>query len=73
MTSTLGNLKPKFKWFFKLKFKQKVFLLNGHQDLEAVVTKRMEKDGMKGMAIVGGATLAFGALVGLGIAMAKKN
>ena len=47
--------------------------MNGHQDLEAVVTKRMEKDGMKGMAIVGGATLAFGALVGLGIAMAKKN
>merc|ERR1711878_261227 len=27
------------------------------QDLEAVVTKRMEKDGLKGMAIVGGATL----------------
>ena len=43
------------------------------QDLEAVVTRRMEKDGIKGMAIVGGATLAFGALVGLGIAMAKKN
>ena len=45
----------------------------GPQDLEAVVTKRMEKDGLKGMAIVGGATLAFGALVGFGIAMAKKN
>ena len=43
------------------------------QDLEAVVTKRMEKDGLKGMAIVGGATLAFGGLVGLGLAMAMKK
>jgi fission 1 protein len=29
------------------------------QDLEAVVTKKMEKDGEKGMALVGGATLLF--------------
>ena len=42
------------------------------QELESVVRKKMEKEGLMGMAIVGGATLAFGALVGLGIAMAKK-
>ncbi len=43
------------------------------QDLEAVVTKKMEKDGLKGMAVVGGATLALGAVVGLGIALAKRS
>ncbi len=43
------------------------------QDLEAVIKKRMEKDGLIGMAVVGGATLAFGALVGVGIALAKRS
>lgn len=42
------------------------------QDLELIVKKKMEKEGMIGMAIAGGAVLGFGALVGLGIAMAKK-
>lgn len=32
----------------------------------------MEKEGLKGMAIAGGAVLAIGGLVGLGIALAKK-
>jgi len=36
------------------------------QDLEALIKKRLEKDGMVGMAVAGGAALAFGGLVGLG-------
>jgi fission 1 protein len=46
-------------------------LLN-YQELEALIKNKMEKEGLIGMAIVGGATLAFGALVGIGMAMAKK-
>lgn len=42
-------------------------------DLEGVVKKKMERDGLVGMAVVGGATLAFGALVGVGIALAKSK
>ncbi len=42
-------------------------------DLEEIVRKRMERDGLIGMAVVGGATLAFGALVGVGIALAKSK
>jgi fission 1 protein len=33
----------------------------------------MEKEGLIGMAVVGGAALAFGGLVGLGIALAKAS
>uniref|UniRef100_A0A6M2DC09 Mitochondrial fission 1 protein n=1 Tax=Xenopsylla cheopis TaxID=163159 RepID=A0A6M2DC09_XENCH len=40
--------------------------------LETVIKKKMEKEGLKGMAIAGGAVLAIGGLVGLGIALAKK-
>ncbi len=43
------------------------------QDLETIVQRKMEKEGLVGMAVVGGATLAFGALVGLGVALAKRN
>ena len=43
------------------------------QDLEAVIKKRMEKEGLIGMAVVGGATLVFGALVGVGLALAKRS
>lgn len=43
------------------------------QDLEATIKKKMEKDGLIGMAVVGGATLVFGGLVGLGIALAKSG
>jgi len=43
------------------------------QDLEAVVKKKMEKEGMIGMAVAGGATLALGGLIGLGFALAKSS
>jgi len=43
------------------------------QDLETIIKKRMEKEGLIGMAVVGGATLALGGLVGLGIALAKSS
>lgn len=42
------------------------------QDLEVVIKKKMEKEGLIGMVVVGGAALAFGGLVGLGIALAKS-
>ena len=40
-------------------------------DLEAIVKKKMEREGLLGMAMVGGATVAFGAVVGLGVLLAK--
>jgi len=43
------------------------------QDLEHMIVRRLEKDGMVGMAVVGGAALAFGGLVGLGIALAGRS
>lgn len=43
------------------------------QDLETIIKKKMEKEGLIGMAVVGGATLALGGLVGLGIALAKSS
>ena len=43
------------------------------QELEAIIKKKMEKEGLIGMAVVGGATLALGGLVGLGIALAKSS
>ena len=43
------------------------------QELETIVSKRLEKDGMIGMAVAGGAAVALGGLVGLGIAMAGKQ
>ncbi|CAN8020853.1 unnamed protein product [Ixodes persulcatus] len=42
------------------------------QDLESTIKSRMKMEGMKGMAIVGGAALAVSGLVGLGIALAKR-
>nr|QBH73494.1 hypothetical protein [Nicoletia phytophila] len=42
------------------------------QNLEALIKKRMEKEGLIGAAIAGGAVLAIGGLIGLGIALAKK-
>uniref|UniRef100_A0A0A9WLK5 Mitochondrial fission 1 protein n=1 Tax=Lygus hesperus TaxID=30085 RepID=A0A0A9WLK5_LYGHE len=42
------------------------------QNLEIVIKKRMEKDGLKGIALVGGGALAVGALVGLGMLLSKK-
>ncbi|XP_040575192.1 mitochondrial fission 1 protein [Lepeophtheirus salmonis] len=44
------------------------------KELESVIKKKMEREGLVGAALVGGTVLAFGGLVGLGIAMAcKKN
>merc|ERR1712211_32225 len=43
------------------------------QELEALVSKRLEKDGMVGMAVAGGAALALGGLVGLGLAFAGRQ
>uniref|UniRef100_A0A023FA52 Mitochondrial fission 1 protein n=2 Tax=Triatoma infestans TaxID=30076 RepID=A0A023FA52_TRIIF len=42
------------------------------QHLETVIRKRMEKDGLLGIALAGGVVLAIGGLVGLGMALAKK-
>nr|CAD7431235.1 unnamed protein product [Timema monikensis] len=41
--------------------------------LETIIRKRMEKEGLMGMAVVGGVALAIGGLVGLGIALSKKS
>ena len=43
------------------------------QELEVIVTKRLEKDGMIGMAVAGGTAVALGGLVGLGIALAGRQ
>merc|ERR1712039_836618 len=43
------------------------------QELEQIIKKKMEKEGLIGMAVVGGVTLALGGLVGLGIALAKSG
>jgi len=42
------------------------------EQLNEYIKCRMKKDGLLGMAIVGGATLAVGGLVGLGVALLKK-
>ncbi|XP_064638594.1 mitochondrial fission 1 protein-like [Lineus longissimus] len=41
-------------------------------ELKTYIDKKMKKEGLVGMAIVGGAALALGGLVGLGVALAKK-
>ena len=38
-----------------------------------IASKRLEKDGMVGMAVAGGAAVAFGGLVGLGMLAAGRN
>ncbi|PSN42819.1 Mitochondrial fission 1 protein [Blattella germanica] len=43
------------------------------QNLETLIKKRMEKEGLLGMAMAGGVVLAIGGLVGLGFALAKKS
>ncbi|KAL8595939.1 hypothetical protein ACOMHN_018251 [Nucella lapillus] len=42
-------------------------------NLHSYIKKKMEKDGLMGMAIVGGAALALGGLIGLGVATLKKK
>nr|QBH73495.1 hypothetical protein [Orthoderella ornata] len=41
------------------------------QTLETLIKKRMEKEGLIGMAVAGGVVLALGGLVGLGLALTK--
>ena len=43
------------------------------QSLKHYIEDKMKKEGLMGMAIVGGAALALGGLVGLGIALVKKK
>ncbi|XP_050307022.1 mitochondrial fission 1 protein [Anthonomus grandis grandis] len=40
--------------------------------LEQNIKKKMEKEGLLGMALAGGAVLAVGAMVGIGLAIRKK-
>lgn len=42
------------------------------QELQKIIKERMKKEGLMGMAIVGGAALAIGGLVGLGMALSRK-
>ncbi|XP_071950317.1 mitochondrial fission 1 protein-like [Antedon mediterranea] len=41
-------------------------------DLESLIKKKMNQEGLVGMAIVGGAALAISGLIGAGIALSKK-
>ncbi|XP_013380388.1 mitochondrial fission 1 protein-like [Lingula anatina] len=42
-------------------------------ELKKIIKKKMEKEGLLGMAIVGGAAaVALGSIIGLGVALAKK-
>ena len=41
--------------------------------MEVIASKRLEKDGMVGMAVAGGAAVALGGLVGLGLALAGRQ
>ncbi|KAH0561775.1 mitochondrial fission 1 protein [Cotesia glomerata] len=43
------------------------------QDLEACIRKKMEKEGLIGMAVAGGVIVGLASILGLGIAMAKKS
>ncbi|KAM0724987.1 Mitochondrial fission 1 protein [Formica fusca] len=43
------------------------------QQLETVIKKKMEKEGLVGMAVAGGVIIGIASILGLGIAMAKKN
>jgi fission 1 protein len=42
------------------------------QELEKLIRDRITKEGLKGMAIAGGAAIAVGGLVGLAMALARK-
>ncbi|XP_072750495.1 mitochondrial fission 1 protein [Anoplolepis gracilipes] len=43
------------------------------QQLETLIKKKMEKEGLVGMAVAGGVIIGIASILGLGIAMAKKN
>lgn len=40
--------------------------------LQTAIKKQMESEGLKGMAVAGGAVLAVGAVVGLGITLLSR-
>jgi len=42
------------------------------QELDKLIKDKLTKEGLLGMAMVGGAALAIGGLVGIGMALAKK-
>ncbi|XP_060517784.1 mitochondrial fission 1 protein [Cylas formicarius] len=42
-------------------------------NLEQAIKKKMEKEGMVGMAVAGGVLVAVGAIVGVGMAIANKS
>ncbi|XP_011631477.1 mitochondrial fission 1 protein [Pogonomyrmex barbatus] len=43
------------------------------QEVEMLIRKKMEKEGLVGMAIAGGVIIGVASILGLGIAMAKKH
>ncbi|OXU27464.1 mitochondrial fission 1 protein isoform X2 [Nasonia vitripennis] len=43
------------------------------QRLEVLIKKKMDREGLKGMAIAGGVIVGIASVLGLGIAMAKKD
>ncbi|XP_015512560.1 mitochondrial fission 1 protein [Neodiprion pinetum] len=43
------------------------------QHLETTIKKKMEKEGLVGMAVAGGVIIGLASILGLGIAMAKKG
>lgn len=43
-----------------------------HSNVQEHIRKKMEREGMIGMAVAGGAALVIGGLVGIGMALAKK-
>jgi len=42
-------------------------------ELKKLIEERMTKEGLMGMAIVGGAALALGGVIGLGMALSKRH
>lgn len=43
------------------------------QHLETLIKKKMEKEGLLGMAVAGGVIIGVASILGLGIAIAKRN
>lgn len=66
----LNKFKTQLIWYFIL------FCVSGNQQvisLEQNIKKKMEKEGLVGMAMAGGLVLAVGAIVGVGMAIAKAK
>lgn len=56
-------------------FEQMILVLGNPQviSLQTAIKEKLEKDGLKGMAVAGGAVLAVGAIVGLGITLLSRT